>query len=59
MHAHGLSFIKQCDKYSIKDFPHIQKVNTLAHTKNDTAAVTIKASHCYYIITFRKTSKAD
>ena len=39
--------------------PTIQKVNTLAHTMNDTAAVTIKASHCYYIITFRKTSKAD
>jgi len=39
-----------------KNFPHIQKVG---HTKDDTAAVTIKASHCYYIITFRKTSKAD
>ena len=45
--------------FSRKIFPHIQTVNTLVHTKDDTAAVTIKASHCYYIITFRKTSKAD
>ena len=44
---------------SMKKFPHIQTVNILVHTKDDTAAVTIKASHCYYIITFRKTSKAD
>jgi len=43
----------------MKIFPHIQTVNALVHTKDDTAAVTIKASHCYYIITFRKTSKAD
>ena len=41
------------------NFPHIQKVNTFVHTKDDTAGVTIKASHCYYIITFRKTSKTD
>jgi len=37
------------------EIPPHQKV----HTKDDTAAVTIKASHCYYFITFRKTSKAD
>ena len=37
----------------------IQTVNTLADTKDDTAAVTIKGYHCYYIITFRKTSEAD
>jgi hypothetical protein len=41
------------------NFIHIQTVNTLAHTKDDTAAVTIKAYHCYYIITFGKTSEAD
>jgi len=44
---------------SWKNFLHIQTVNTLAHMKDDTAAVTVKASHCYYIITFPKTSKAD
>jgi len=43
----------------MEEFPHIQTVNALVHTKDDTAAVTIKASHCYYIITFRKTSKVD
>jgi len=51
--------IKHCDNFAMKNFPHIQTVNTLVHMKDDTAAVTIKASHCYYIITFRKTSKAD
>jgi hypothetical protein len=38
---------------------HIQTVNTLADTKDDSAAVTIKGYHCYHIITFRKISKAD
>ena len=38
---------------------HIQTVNTLADTKGDTAAVTIKGYHCYHIITFRKNIKAD
>jgi len=42
----------------MKNFPVIQTVSTLVHTKDDTAAVTIKASHCYYIVTFPKTSKA-
>ena len=43
----------------MQNFIHIRTVNTLADTKDDTAAVTIKGYHCYYIITFRKTSKAD
>ena len=43
----------------MQNFIHIQTVNTLADTKDDTAAVTIKGYHCYYIITFRKTSEAD
>jgi hypothetical protein len=32
---------------------------TLADTKGDTAAVTIKVYHCYYSITFRETGKAN
>ena len=43
----------------MQNFIHIPTVNTLADTKDDTAAVTIKGYHCYYIITFRKTYKAD
>ena len=43
----------------MQNFIHIQTVNTLADTKDDTAAVTTKGYHCYYNITFRKTSKAD
>jgi len=42
----------------MQNFIHIQTVKTLVDTKDDTAAVTIKVYHCYYIITFRKTSKA-
>jgi hypothetical protein len=41
------------------NFIHIQTVNTLADTKGDTAAVTIKGYHCYYIITCRKTGTAN
>ena len=43
----------------MQNFPHIQTVNKLADTKDDTAAVTIKGYHRYYIITFRKNSKTD
>jgi len=43
----------------MQNFIHIQTVTTLADKKNDTAAVTIKGYHYYYIIIFRKTSKAD
>jgi len=43
----------------MQNFIHIQTVNTLADTRDDTAAVTINEYHCYYIITFRKTSEAD
>jgi hypothetical protein len=43
----------------MQNFIHIQTVNTLADTKGDTAAVTIKGYHSYYVITFRKTGKAN
>jgi len=43
----------------MQNFIHIQTGYTLADTKDDTTAVTIKGYHCYYIITFRKTSKTD
>jgi hypothetical protein len=43
----------------MQNFIRIQTVNTLADTKDDTAAVTIKGYHCYYIIIFRKTGEAD
>jgi hypothetical protein len=52
-------FIKHCENISRKIFIHIQTVNTLADTKEDTATVTIKEYHCYYIITFRKSGEAD
>jgi hypothetical protein len=51
--------IKHCDNFSMQNFIDIQTVNNLAHTKDDTAAVTIKAYHSHYIITFGKTRKAD
>jgi hypothetical protein len=38
---------------------HIQTVNIFADIKGDTAAVTIKGYHCYYIITLRKASEDD
>jgi hypothetical protein len=44
---------------SLQNFFHIQTVHTLADTNDDTAAVTITEYHCYYIIIFRETSKAD
>jgi hypothetical protein len=50
--------IKNCDNIPRKNLIHIQTVNMLACGENGTAAVTITACHCYYIITFRKTSKA-
>jgi len=55
----GVKGLNIVTNFSWNKFLHTQTVNTLAHTKDDTAAVTIKASHCYYIITFRKTSEAD
>jgi len=50
--------IKHCENFFKEEF-HPHSVNSLADTKDDTAAVSVKSSHCYYITTFRKKSKAD